>query len=101
MLPPEELLPEELPLVPVERLSGALAGDEETDPQAASVKSSEQMIQRTNVAAPAARAIRIRASGWCLQKCVRVIRLPAQVAAGRRSYDPPAAHQKTVQPRIV
>jgi hypothetical protein len=67
-LPPEELLPEELPLVPVERSTGAFVGDVETDPQAASAKSSEQMIQRTDVVAPAARLIRIHASASCLQK---------------------------------
>ena len=82
-LTPAVVLSEEPALVPVERSNGAFVGDVETDPQAASVKSSEQMTQRTDVAAPAARA-----SGWCLPKCVRVIRLPAQVAAGRRSYDP-------------
>jgi hypothetical protein len=72
----------------------------ETDPQAASVRNSEQVIERTDVAAPAAIAVRVRARGWCLQRCVRAIRLPSpqEGGVGRRSIDP-SLHAKAVQPR--
>jgi hypothetical protein len=57
-VPLEELVPEELLLdeVPVTRSSGSSVGEDvvETDPQAASMRSSEQMTLRTNVVADTA-----------------------------------------------